>query len=258
MNSHTDEPNGNVATLESAPPKLAPMAKMPKPAPPPTTDDSFWEDEEVKGWRKYRPMIIVAVLSVGGFIAAQRMLSKGAEGPVAQQEVQTFKILAAPPPPPPPPPPPEAPKETAMVKEIEEEPEDSDPTPAIATALKGPAGGPNMGLKTGSTGSSFAQRSAISAERLKWKNYSAQAANRIESALRMHPRTKTARLSMEVRVWPDSTGRITRVTLGGSTGDSALDAAIRDEVLTNLQLSQPPPEGMPTPIILRVTGKRPN
>jgi TonB family protein len=65
-------------------------------------------------------------------------------------------------------------------------------------------------------------------------------------------------MMIEVRVWPDATGRITRAKLDRSTGDAALDAAIRDEALSGLQLQQPPPEGMPTPIVLRVSARRPN
>jgi hypothetical protein len=65
-------------------------------------------------------------------------------------------------------------------------------------------------------------------------------------------------MMIEVRVWPDVTGRITRAKLNNSTGDSALDALIRDEILTGIQMSEPPPEGMPTPIIMRITARRPN
>jgi len=45
--------------------------------------------------------------------------------------------------------------------------------------------------------------------------------------------------------------------LGGSTGDAALDRTIIDEVLTGLQIPQPPPDDMKMPIVMRVTARRP-
>ncbi|MFZ3375433.1 MAG: energy transducer TonB, partial [Chthoniobacterales bacterium] len=71
-------------------------------------------------------------------------------------------------------------------------------------------------------------------------------------------KTRSASLNVNVRVWPDATGRINRAQLAGSTGDSTLDSALRDEVLTGLQLQEPPPEGMPAPITLRLTARRPH
>jgi hypothetical protein len=61
-----------------------------------------------------------------------------------------------------------------------------------------------------------------------------------------------------VRVWPDSSGKIARVQVTGTTGDSALDNAIRNEVLSGLNLNEAPPEGMPVPIVLRLVARRPN
>ena len=62
---------------------------------------------------------------------------------------------------------------------------------------------------------------------------------------------------MKMRVWTDETGRISRVELAGSTGDASLDAALENQVLPGLQLSEGPPEGMPMPILLRLTAQRP-
>jgi hypothetical protein len=41
-----------------------------------------------------------------------------------------------------------------------------------------------------------------------------------------------------------------------STGNSELDAAVRDEVLSGLTLREPPPKDMPMPIITRVTARK--
>ncbi|RZJ80508.1 MAG: TonB family protein, partial [Brevundimonas sp.] len=69
--------------------------------------------------------------------------------------------------------------------------------------------------------------------------------------------TRNATMSLQVRVWPDSGGRITRAQLVGSSGNPAVDQAIRGQVLTGLQLPQAPPADMPTPIVLRITARKP-
>ena len=74
------------------------------------------------------------------------------------------------------------------------------------------------------------------------------------------PRRKDASFHVKVRVWFDTTGRITRSKLSSSTGDPAVDSAIKDEVLAGLQLP-PPPQGMPTrPIVMKLqrSATRPN
>jgi hypothetical protein len=56
----------------------------------------------------------------------------------------------------------------------------------------------------------------------------------------------------------DNTGRITKVGLSKSTGDPAVDAAIKNEALADISLSEPPPAGMPMPIVMHFSAKRPN
>jgi hypothetical protein len=91
-----------------------------------------------------------------------------------------------------------------------------------------------------------------------WGWYAGQVQTRVADALRKNPRTSSATLNIRVKVWPDASGRIGRAQLVGTTGDRAMDAAIQNEVLTGLQLQEPPPAGMPAPIILRINAKRPN
>ena len=91
----------------------------------------------------------------------------------------------------------------------------------------------------------------------KWGWYASQVQSRIQQALQQNRKTRTASMSIKVRVWPDPSGRISRAQLADSTGDPSLDNALRDEVLTGLQLREPPPAGMPAPITLRVVARRP-
>ncbi len=89
----------------------------------------------------------------------------------------------------------------------------------------------------------------------KWGWYAGQVQNRLADALRSNPVTQRAGFSNTIKIWSDNTGRITRVKLNSSTGDSQVDAAIENEVFNGLVLNEPPPEGMPMPINLRLTAR---
>ena len=144
-----------------------------------------------------------------------------------------------------------------MIEEEKVEEAQPEPSPQVETAVKGPGSG-GMSIKAGNSSGIFSNRNANLNPRLKWSAYATTAQTRIMDELRRNPKTRKAALRVDVRIWPDSTGRIARANLASSTGDASLDAAIRDEVLSGLQLPQPPPEGMPTPIVMRVTARRPN
>jgi len=88
--------------------------------------------------------------------------------------------------------------------------------------------------------------------------YAGKVQSSVASALRTHKKTRAAAMSVKVRIWADSTGRITRAKLEGSSGDPATDRAITDEILSGLQLPEPPPDDMPMPIVMRISAKRPN
>ncbi|MEI6494280.1 MAG: energy transducer TonB, partial [Verrucomicrobiota bacterium] len=92
----------------------------------------------------------------------------------------------------------------------------------------------------------------------KYGFYAGQVQSRVVDALRNHKKTRSAALDVKVRIWLDSSGRVTRATLAGTSGKPDVDAAIRDEILTGLQLQNPPPEGMPMPIVMRLSATRPN
>jgi periplasmic protein TonB len=80
----------------------------------------------------------------------------------------------------------------------------------------------------------------------------------VGDALRQNPHTRDATFSVKARIWSDLTGRVTRAKLAGTTGDRIVDNAIQNEVLTGLQLKEAPPDGMPMPIVMRLTGRRPD
>jgi hypothetical protein len=91
----------------------------------------------------------------------------------------------------------------------------------------------------------------------RWGWYASIVQAQIEAALRANEKTRHAVMRIQVRLWSDATGRINRVQLVSSSGNSDLDAVIRDQILSGLTLREPPPKDMPMPIITRVTAQSP-
>ena len=79
----------------------------------------------------------------------------------------------------------------------------------------------------------------------------------LSEALSRNPRTQNASFNIEAKIWSDAGGRVTRAKLVASTGDAALDEAIKNQILIGFQLREPPPEGMPMPIVMRLSARRP-
>lgn len=155
--------------------------------------------------------------------------------------------------------------EQEAVQEDEPKPEEAPPdeppaTPDLSTGIvgNGPADGFGLGGPGGGRGGNGLGGTGRRGGGSKYGWYAAQVQTRIAEALRNNRQTSRADVRLEVRIWPDDTGRITRARLARSTGDSSLDQVIENEVLTGLRLSEPPPADMPRPITLRITARRPN
>ena len=169
------------------------------------------------------------------------------------------------PPPTPPPPQPEQPKEETKQEFVEEtkpeaapEPESAPDDAPLGTNLEGP-GSDSFGLAKGGGGGMIGGTGkGKGGGGSKYGLYAGQVQSRVADALRGHKKTRSASMSVKVRIWVDSTGRITNAKLSGSSGDAAVDRAICDEILTGLQLQSPPPEGMPMPVVMRISASRPN
>ncbi len=149
--------------------------------------------------------------------------------------------------------------EQAPVDAQEAKPEAApDTSPAIGTNITG--NGPPDGFGLGGNGkgqlggSGSGGRSGGS--RFGW--YANQISRSVSDALSLNPKTRNASFNIKVRIWSDGGGRITRAKLMEATGDPVVDAAIQNEVLNGFQLKEPPPEGMPMPIVMRLTARRPN
>jgi periplasmic protein TonB len=211
------------------------------------------EQPQQSFFKRFRIAILVTAGVIAGIIGVAKLASSGGS---SKRDTLTLVSIAPPPPPPvmtPPPPPPQEEQkiEEPMIKE--EQPKEAPPKdePPLGTGIKGP-GSDGFGL------GSNPGNGRIGGDGSKWGWYASQVQSRIQQALQQNRKTRTASMNLNVRVWADPNGRISRAQLAGSTGDVSLDNALRDEVLTGLQLAEPPPAGMPAPITLHVTARRPH
>ncbi len=229
------------------------------------------EEKRSRGGRLWLGVLVAAVLVGGGFFVKKAMDSK----PKPRRDTG-FTMVSLPPPPPPrvaPTPPPVAtppPAQQQIVEEqtqmIEQAPvteadtQKSDPEPAqesLGTGITGEGPGDGFGL-SGRGDGVIGGRGTGGGDRSRWGWYAAEVQGAITNALRRNRSLRTASLRVTVRVWPDANGRITRAALAESSGDTRLDDILTREVLNGLQLQSPPPPGMPSPIVLRVSARRPN
>ena len=253
---------GNVQSPERATSNTVGYLPRPPKAPkPPKRDD----DEEDDGYfrRNRTALIIGAVLVTGLAWGAFHMPADNGE-PAKKKEEKVVKIVSLPPPLPPPPPkvlPPPPPVEKKMVAAPVEKPADKpkaadEPPKGLGTSVKG--SGPGMGLGAGrgldgvvgGTGNGKGNAKLASV-------YAAKVGSLVERNLKTNPKTRSSNLQLIASVWADGSGRITKATLAGTTGDVSMDEVIKNNILTG-QLPEPPPEGMKMPIKLRLTARRPS
>jgi len=208
--------------------------------------------------------IILLVAPAIFFVA--RKLSHAPRAAARQEEV----IIRLPPPPPQqratprPTPTPEQtpPPEQQEPKMVEQQPLQTDkpqppkekPPEALGTSIVGP-GGVDMGLSRGLGGGAGYGGGGGSGGG-KYDSYARGVQNRIADAVRTNRLTRSARMSVVVRIWPDSTGRIFKARVAGAAGDATL-TALQNDVLIGLQLTDPPPADMPLPIVMRLSAQRP-
>jgi protein TonB len=188
------------------------------------------------------------------------------------RQVRELTIVNIVPPPPPPPSPPSEQKMVEQPKMAEPEFKEEKPVekprdepikdakndePPGPLSLDAKAVGPgdlfNLGGKPG--GNPYGGGGGGGS---RWGWYASIVQTQIESALRANNKTRNATMQVEIRLWADGTGRVSRIQLVSSTGDAELDATIRDNVLGGLMLREPPPKDMPMPMVTRVTARRPS
>ena len=142
----------------------------------------------------------------------------------------------------------------------EPEPAEAEPEPAaMATGITGD--GPPDGFGLGNRGGGGTLGGRIGGigggGGSKYGSYAAKVQSAVANAMKQNSTTRNSIMTVEVKIWADSLGRVTKAQLGRSTGDANLDRTLRDEVLSGLRLPEPPPAEMPMPINLRLTARKP-
>jgi outer membrane biosynthesis protein TonB len=207
---------------------------------------------------------VVVMLVVAGGVAFY--VFKGKIPPPKKPEEIMVTLLPPPLPPPPPPPPPPPQKPPPPEQKMVQQPKVDKPTPKPKEEAKidkppGPPGpkasGPPSDEGIGGTGGSGNVGDGDGGGS-KYGWYAAEVQERIADALRQNDKTRDLSLRVKVRIWSDSNGRIVRVELSGSSGDPAVDSALKNDVLTGLQLQDPPPQDMPMPIVMMIHEQRPS
>jgi protein TonB len=246
-----------------------PPEEAPTESPPGDGDLALGEEsrQERKPLLRYGAALVLVAVLLGGTVY---FLTNHDDLPPPRQLREFTVVNIVPPPPPPPPAPPEQKvieqpkmaepefKEDKPVEKPRDEPakDAKNYEPPGPLSLDAKAVGPgdlfNLGGKPG--GNPYGGGGGGGS---RWGWYASIVQSQIESALRSNSRTRNAIMQVEIRLWADTTGRVSRIQLVSSTGDAELDATIRDTVLAGLMLREPPPRDMPMPIITRVTERRP-
>jgi periplasmic protein TonB len=228
----------------------------------------MFESKNESSWGKY-------VLGAGGValvagaivLVVQAMKNGGSAPPQRLQDIVSVRSLPQPTPPPvtpPPTPPPETEVKQQMLDQSpisapESKPVDH-PQPAsssLGTNIQGSGGPDAFGL--GSSGNGFiggGGGGGGGGSRFGW--YATLVSRAVSDALGKNKVTRTASYNVKVRIWSDANGRVLRAKLAGTSGDPLVDEAIRKQVLASLQLPEAPPEGMPMPIVMRISERRPD
>ena len=227
----------------------------------------IYDDEEPSFFQKYRVLIVCGILAS---IAITVWVAKGQfEISRSRQDQKMVMVDLAPlptvlPPPPPPsqlPPPPMETEQKMITQDpvnaIDSKPDDTPPGPlaSVGTSLEG-NGPDSFGLRAGKTNFNPGNGKIENHDNnSRWGWYASQVQSAISEALQKNDRTRNADFRIVAKIWSDRSGRITRSRLTGSTGSGTLDNAITNEVLAGLVLQEPPPDGMPMPIVLRLTAR---
>jgi len=214
--------------------------------------DDYNDNEEPGFLAKYRFVIVglVVVVIVGGVVLVAHFFT-GTIPPPRKPESITISLPPPPPPPPPPPtpPPPKPPPEQKVVEVTPikpmDKPKDAPKAPDHAPGPPGPkASGPpsDDGLAGGGGGGDGGIGGSGPVD--PFAVYAGEVQDAVKQALGRNSATSHANIHhLRVKLWINSTGRVTRVAPAESSGDPTVDDALRNQALVGTQISDPPPSG---------------
>ena len=217
-------------------------------------------------WLRRWPVLLGIVLSLLVLIAIWVLKDKFQKPPQTKKVVQQITMIQ--PPPPPPPPPEVKPPEPEVEEKIEEPEPEPEPEPAPEEAEPAPAG-EELGLDADGTAGAdgFGLAARKGGQSILGGGgggnavifYGGQVKRQIEDGLQSllaDTPAGHASYSVLVHVWVSADGRISRSELMDSSGDAAVDQALRD-ALPRLppSVGKPPPPNMQQPVKFRLRSR---
>jgi protein TonB len=208
-------------------------------------------------------VVLVALLGASAVFGLRAFLGEP-EGPPKKQ-VQQISLVKPPPPPkeekPPEPEPPkhqdEKPLDINEAPPMPEQPVDTPdappPGPDLGLDAAGSAGSDSFGLVGKKGGQGLISGNGGEGNAHLW--YAGLIKKEVQDLLNEHSEVRRNKYTVVVRVWVERDGRISQADLQGTTGDPAVDRALRTALTSTGRLEQPPPEDMPQPVRLRITSR---
>lgn len=174
-------------------------------------------------------------------------------------QIQVVDITRPPPPPPKEeePPPPEIEEEEIDMPEPEplpdlaDAPDEAPPGEQLGLDADGVAGSDGFGLVANRGGRGIIGSGNGSA----FRYYARQLQDELVSQLSSEKDIRKKRYSVDIKLWLDPDGSISRVALSTTTGDAELDDRLADALGRLEAMASSPPAGMPQPIRLRIVSR---
>jgi protein TonB len=216
-----------------------------------------------RGWLRSIPLLSSTPLAVGILVtataggAAVYYIQKFISSPPPQPKkvVQQVQLIRPPPPPPVIEKPPEPKVEEEKIPEPDQPPPDSPsdeapPGDQLGLDAEGGAGGDSFGLVGRKGGRDLL---ASGGDRFAW--YAGVLKDDLLSHLSEHPDIRQRAYSVNVRLWLDGKGAVTRVALASSTGNHDLDRELETLLGSMEKVAQAPPADMPQPVQIRIVSR---
>jgi periplasmic protein TonB len=210
-------------------------------------------------WVRHLPIFVGVVLTTTVGSAAVYFIKQFIDSPPPQtkQVIQEVRLIRPPPPPPdlepPPPPPPEVDEKVALPDPQPTPDAPSDQPPAgdlLGLDSEGVAGGDGFGLAARRGGRDLL---ASGGDRFAW--YSGMLKQDLLTLLGDNRDIRARAYSVNVRLWLDAKGAVTRVALASSTGDHDVDRRLNDLLASMERVAEAPPEGLPQPVQIRIVSR---
>ena len=221
-----------------------------------------WDSDDTPSWRRYGAAALAGLVLISAGYGVYRLVS-GDSPKKRVIEVMSLKMIPPPPPPPPkeePPPPP--PKVVEQKIEPPPTPQDAPkndaPPPAdapLALDAQGSGGGDAFGLAARPGGTPLllgAGNGNGGPAGNGFGRYASLMQDQIGRHLRQDDKLNTAKFRATIRVWLTNGGKVDRVQVLRTTGDTQLDRLIEQEIGTMPALPEAPPREMPQPVIVRI------